>query len=132
MACQAPPPAATAEQASRLRANLDAGLDLYAAGDFVLAAHRFEEAAHGARGFRSVTLERKATAAACTSWLRARRLAEFSGCTQRLEGVHRRERRSDPGLNALLALGAVAGQRPLPPLRVPVSVHALLRAPEKP
>jgi hypothetical protein len=131
LACQASPPPATAVEAHRLRANLDTGLDLYAAGDFVLAAHRFAEAAHAARRFGSVPMERKATAAECTAWLRARRLGEFSHCTQRLEGVHRRERRSDPGLNALLALGAVAGQRPPPPVRVPASVHALLRAPEQ-
>lgn len=130
LACQSPPRPDPAE-ARRVRANVEAGLNLYDAGDFVLAAHRFHDAAEGARRVRSLPTERKATTAECTSWLRARRLAELADCTQRLETLHRRERRSDPGLNTLLAMGAVAGGRPIPPFRVPTAVHPMVRAAAK-
>ncbi|MDJ0847645.1 MAG: hypothetical protein QNK04_04585 [Myxococcota bacterium] len=107
------------------------GRVLYESGDFVLAANRFHEAAVGARNCGDLSMERKTTSAECTAWLRARRLSEFSSCTERLETLHRRERRSDPGLNTLLAMGAVAGGRPLPPFRVPSAVHPLVRAAAK-
>ena len=35
---------------------------------------------------------------------------------------------ADPGVNTLIALGAIAGQRPVPPLRIPRDVQPLLRA----
>ncbi|MBW2270545.1 MAG: hypothetical protein JRH16_18420, partial [Deltaproteobacteria bacterium] len=76
-------------------------------------------------------MERKATTAECTAWLQARKLGELASCTERLEALHRRERRSDPGLNTLLAMGAVAGDRPIPPFRVPSAVHPILRAAAK-
>ena len=76
-------------------------------------------------------MERRATQAECTSWLRARRLSDFSECTSRLETLHRREHRADPGLNTLLAMGAVAGGRPIPPFRVPAAVHPIVRAAAK-
>lgn len=127
-ACQMPPPAASNPEAARqVRENVRSGLDLYASRDFVLAARRFDEAAFGARSLGDLALERRSTTAECTAWLRARRLSELSSCTERLEALHRRERRSDPGLNTLLAMGAVAGQRPLPPLRVPSAVHPIVR-----
>lgn len=111
--------------------NVEAGLDLYGSGDYVLAAHRFREAAGGAYNCRDLPMQRKATTAECVSWLRARKLTDFSGCTERLEALHRRERRADPGLNTLLALGSVAGGRPLPPLRVPSAVAPIVRASAK-
>lgn len=114
-----------------MRANIDSGLALYEAGDFVLAAQRFREAAIGARNCGSLPMERKATTAACTALLQARLLDEFGACTERLEGLHRRERRSDPGLNTLLAMGAVAADRPIPPFRVPSAVHPIVRAAAK-
>jgi hypothetical protein len=114
-----------------VRENLDAGLDLYAAGDFVLAAQRFQDGAQGARRCGDLPMERKATTAECTAWLRARRLGDLSSCTLRLEALHRKERRSDPGLNTLLAMGAVAGHRALPPFRVPGAVHPMVRAAAK-
>jgi hypothetical protein len=120
-ACQTPPPP-DPDAARMVRENLDAGLDLYAAGDFVLAAQRFQDGA---------PMERKATTAECTAWLRARRLGDLSSCTLRLEALHRKERRSDPGLNTLLAMGAVAGHRALPPFRVPGAVHPMVRAAAK-
>ena len=39
--------------------------------------------------------------------------------------------RSDGGVNTLIAMGAIAGGRPLPALRVPHSVRPLLASPEK-
>jgi hypothetical protein len=128
-ACQSPPTRTLAPaEARRVEENVRSGLVLYESGDFVLAARRFREAGRGARGFGDLTLERKATTAECTAWLRARRLRDVSECTLRLEGLHRRERRADPGLNTLLAMGAVAGGRPIPPFRVPTAVHPIVRA----
>lgn len=112
--------------AERMRASLDAGLDLYDAGDFVLAARRFREAAARADSLEAPELGRKATAGECVAWLRARQLDELAECSQRLERRQRRARRSDPGVNTLVALGAVAGGRPLPTLRVPGSVRPLI------
>ncbi len=73
-------------------------------------------------------MERRAMTGECTSWLRARRLGELAECTERLEALQRRQRRSDPGLNTLLAIGAIAGGRPLPPFKVPNAVHPIVRA----
>ena len=133
LACQTPPPAKADDgaAAAEVRANIDSGLALYEAGDFTLAARRFREAASGARECGVLPMERKATTAECTSWLQARKLDQLSSCTERLEALHRRERRSDPGLNTLLAMGAMAGDRPLPPFRVPSAVHPILRAAAK-
>ena len=119
------------EAAAQVRANVDSGLLLYASGDYVIAAQRFREAAEGANRCGSLPMERKATTAECTAWLQARQLAELSACTERLEALHRRERRSDPGLNTLLAMGAVAGDRPILAFRVPPPVHPILRAAAK-
>jgi hypothetical protein len=105
-----------------------AGLDLYEAGEFTLAAERFHAAAGQARSARARTLEKKARTAECTAWLRARSLSDLAECTAQLERLQRRERRSEPGVNTLLALGAIAGQRPLPRLRVPNAVQPLVQA----
>jgi len=127
-ACHTPPPVApNPEEAREVRENVRSGLALYESHDFVLAAHRFNAAAAGARNCGDLAMERRATTGECTAWLRARRLDDLSGCTQRLEALHRRERRSDPGLNTLLAMGAVAGHRPLPPFRIPNAVHPIVR-----
>ena len=133
VACQTPPPppAPDPAEAAEVRANIDAGLSLYDAGDYVLAAQRFREAAIGARNCGSLPMERKATTAACASLLQARKLSEFGACTTTLERLHRRERRSDPGLNTLLAMGAISGDRPIPPFRVPSAVHPIVRAAAK-
>lgn len=131
-ACQATPnPPPDPNEARRVRADIEGGLNLYDAGDFVLAAHRFHAAAEGAERCGSLSMERRATQAECTSWLRSRRLADFSECTGRLETLHRKEQRADPGLNTLLAMGAVAGGRPIPPFRVPAAVHPMVRAAAK-
>jgi hypothetical protein len=124
--CQTPakytPDVAVAER------TLVEGLGLYDQGEFVLAATRFSEAAHGLRSAGHRERAREATAAECTAWLRARRLRELDDCSERLSALVRRSRHSDPGVNTLIALGAVAGDRPLPPYRVPPRVQRLLRA----
>ena len=109
-------------------ADAQAGLDLYAAGEFEMAAHRFGAAAAEARRCREPELERRARAAECTAWLRAGRPGRFAACTDRLETLQSRARVSDPGINTLIALGAIAGGRPLPPLRLPGEVRPVLRA----
>jgi hypothetical protein len=129
-ACQTPAPP-DPEQARHLHASVDAGLNLYEAGDYVLAARRFQEVAQVTRFHRDVPMERKIRTAECTAWLRARRLGDLSACSERLETLQRKGRRSDPALNTLLALGAVAGGRPLPPFRVPSAVHPIVRATAK-
>ena len=129
-ACQTPAPP-DPEQARRLHANVDAGLNFYEAGDYVLAGRRFQEAAQGARLYGDLPMEHKTTTAECTAWLRARRLGDLAACSERLEALQRKGRRSDPALNTLLAMGAVAGGRPLPPFRVPSAVHPILRASAK-
>jgi hypothetical protein len=129
-ACRTPAPPDPA-QARRVRASVDAGLNLYEAGDHVLAARRFQEAAQGAHRGGDLPMERKTTTAECAAWLRARRLEELAVCSERLEALQRKGRRSDPGLNTLLAMGAVAGGRPLPPFRVPSAVHPIVRATAK-
>ena len=106
--------------------NVETGLDLYGAGDFVPAAQRFGEAADEARRYRDSDLERRARAAECMAWLRAHRLGELSRCSVRLQALQLRARRSDPGVNTLLAFGAIAGRRPLPPLKVPNAVRPLV------
>lgn len=130
--CQSPRPATPDPAEARMVMDrVEAGLDLYDAGDYVLAARRFREAADGARRCEDLPMQRRATTAECTSWLRARRLGALAECTGRLETLHRKERRSDPGLNTLLAMGAVAGGRRLPALRVPTAVHPMVRAAAK-
>lgn len=112
---------------AQARANVTAGLDLYESGELVLAARRFHLASTQANALGERALEKKAVTGECTSWLRARRLGELAACTARLEQLQRRERRSEPGVNTLIALGAIAGQRPLPALRIPNTVEPLFR-----
>jgi hypothetical protein len=108
------PPGTAAAYTESVRA----GLDLYEGGEYVIAARRFEDASREAQFLRDGPGEKRAVAAACTSWLRARRVGEFARCTDQLEHLHRRANRAEPGLAALLALGAIAGDRELPPFRV--------------
>lgn len=121
-------PGARAAAAAAFRSSADAGLNLYTGGDYVLAARRFADAASHAHYLGDRDLEKNAIAAECMAWLRGRRLRELSGCSQRLEALQRRGRRSDPGVNTLIAFGAIAGNRPLPPLRIPSTVQPLVRA----
>ena len=110
------------------RRSAEAAIDLYEAGEFVLAAERFAQAARRASSAREESLERKSVTGECLAWLHARRLPELAGCTRRLEALQRRARRPDPAVNTLVALGAVAGRRALPPLRIPPSVRPLVQA----
>jgi hypothetical protein len=110
------------------RSSAEAALDLYDAGEYTLAAERFADAAERAAAAREDTLERKSVAGECLAWLHARRLPELAECSKRLEKLQRRARRPDPALNTLVALGAVAGDRALPPLRIPTSVRPLVQA----
>ena len=122
------PRTATDAAIAEVRGTVETGLNLYESGEFVLAAQRFANAADGAEAIGAREILRRAVAAECTSWLRARKLEELSACTARLEDLQRRHPRADPGVNTLIALGAITGQRPLPPLRIPDSVKPLIRA----
>lgn len=130
-ACESAPrvgPPDRAAEARRVMQEIRAGLDLHLAGDHALAAPRFRAASQGARRCRDVAMERRATAAECSAWLLARQLAELSECSARLEEVLRRERRSDGAASTLVALGAIAGGRPLPALRLPPDLQPLVSA----
>ena len=65
--------------------------------------------------------------AECVSWLRARAVSELDACTLRLDVLHQRANRSERGIGTLLALGAIAGNRPPPPFRIPEDVRPVLR-----
>ena len=113
-------------EASGQADRIEAGLDLYQVGEFVMAARRFGEVATAAGRDGDFATLKRARAAQCAAWLRARRLEDFDHCTARLETLQRRERRSDPGLNVLLAMGAIAGNRPPPPFKIPNAVGGVL------
>jgi hypothetical protein len=108
------------------RANA-AGLDLYAAGEYRVAARRFQDSGREARALRDREAEKRAVTAECASWLRARALEELADCTDRLGSLHRHAHRAAPGMGALLSLGAIAAERPLPLYRVSPDVAAVLR-----
>lgn len=122
-------PSADAQRAAQaeLRSRLDTGLALYADGEYAVAAPHFAHAARIAQQYGPRDLQARARAAECTAWLRAREVDLFAACSERLGVVQRKLRRSDPGRNTLVALGAVAGRRPLPDLRVPDNVRPLLQ-----
>jgi len=130
LACATPQPPAGDEAArhAQLRIALEAGEELYRQAEYVRAAERFRSAVDVANALGRQQAARNATAAECTSWLLARCLPELGDCTRRLEWFVRRERNSDPGVNTLLALGALADGRPLPSHPVPAPVHEMLRA----
>lgn len=123
-ACAAP----GARTGGRYEADLRAGLDLYEAQEYALAARRFGDAAEGAASRRDGERERRALAAACVAWLRADRREPFARCSERLEALYGRARRPEPGLGALLALGAIAGDRRLPEFRVDPAVYPVIRS----
>jgi len=129
VACSTAPTAAPrgGSNAAAARSNLSAGLGLYESADYTLAARRFEQAGQQARAAGDRGLEKQAVAAECTAWLRARELSELTDCTSHLEYLQRHSRSSDPGVNTLIAMGAIAGSRPLPPFRVPTSIQPLLQ-----
>jgi hypothetical protein len=109
------------------RRDLSAGLALYESSDYTLAARRFHQAVRHARAAGDRKFEKQAVTAECTAWLRARELSELADCTSQLEYLQRHSSRSDPGVNTLIAMGAIAGHRPLPPFRVPNDIQPLLQ-----
>ena len=112
---------------AQARASVRSGLGLYESAEYTLAARSFHAGAYQAREAGDFVLEKKAITAECTSWLRGRQIAELAECTQRLERIQRLDRRSEPGINTLIAFGAIAGERPLPQLRIPNTVQPLVR-----
>ncbi|MBW2290233.1 MAG: hypothetical protein JRG90_20755 [Deltaproteobacteria bacterium] len=129
IACETPAaaPGRGPSHAAAARSNLSAGLGLYESADFTLAARRFEAAGQRARAAGDRALEKQAVTAECTAWLRARELSEFNDCTTHLEYLQRHSRSSDPGVNTLIAMGAIAGNRPLPPFRLPTAIQPLMQ-----
>lgn len=127
-ACAAPPPRAAGGAALRFERAIEAGLQLYEAREYAIAADRFREASIEARALRDRASEKDALTASCTSWLLAQRMQEFAECSDSLTQLHHKARKPDPGLGTLLAMGAIAGDRPAPPFRIPHEVAGLLRA----
>jgi len=129
LGCETPavPPRHGPSNLAAAKSNLASGLGLYESADYTLAARRFEEAARRAHGGGDRSLEKHAVTAECTSWLRARELSEFTECTTHLEYLQRHSRSSDPGVNTLIAMGAIAGNRPLPPFRLPSAIQPLMQ-----
>lgn len=128
-ACQTPLATSTGEgaaAAAAFRSSIDAGLELYESREFPIAAEYFQHAAFHASRLGDRELERNAVVSECLAWMRARSLGELSDCSRRLEALQRRMRRSDPAVNTLIAFGAIAGGRPLPPLRIPNAVRPLV------
>ena len=108
--------------------SLRAGLDLYAAREFERAGAHFHEAAHTAIAIGNRDLAHRVLIAECTAWVRARQLEELDACAENLIRSQRRTRTADPRVNTLIAMGAIAGGRPAPSLRVPSAVRVVLRA----
>jgi hypothetical protein len=106
---------------------MGAGHRLYEEREYALAGRRFSEAAEYAHAHRQREPEKRATVAECVCWLRSRALPEFDDCTLRLDVLHQRANRSERGIGTLLALGAIAGERPAPPFRIPEDVSPVLR-----
>lgn len=124
-------PGPSLASSTELRAGIDAGLTLYESGEFVMAARRFRDAAMTAHALGDRATERNSVTAECVAWMRARRLGELSECTTRLESLQRRQQRTDPGVNTLMAVGAIVGDRPVPPFKIPNAVNPIVRAAAK-
>ena len=129
-ACVAPasrPVSSAPGVGSETHAAIADGVRLYEAGEYAMAARRFETGADGAEQLRDLALAWRATAAECTSWLLARQLREFDACGVRLERVQARNHESSGGTNALIALGAVAGGRTQPAVNIPPVIRTVMR-----
>ena len=126
VSCASSPSSRRADGPGELRRALGKGLELYDEGELVLAAAWFEEAAQHAQKLEDRTTARDATAAACVAWMRARQLAEFSSCAESLEGLQVALGVSDPGINVLIAFGAIAAARPPPHLAIPEAIGEVL------
>lgn len=125
--CASPPPPSPA-RAGYVEAEAEAGARLYQIGDYGLAARRFRAAADEAERCGQPVLESRVRIAECTAWLRGGDVNSFRHCTARLEVLHGELGHSEPGVNTLLALGAIARGEALPPFRLPPSVRRLLQS----
>ncbi len=123
-ASTAPPPRPA--PAGFVESEAEAGARLYRIGDYTLAARRFRAAADEAERCGEPMMESELRVGECTAWLRGGDLNAFRHCTARLETLHREIGRSEPGVNTLLALGAIARGEALPPFRLPAAVRPLL------
>ncbi len=126
MACATGPPPAPAA-AGFVEREVEAGMGLYAGGNYLLAADRLRAAAEEAERCDQPEAAVRIRVGECTAWLRGGNLAAFRRCTRRLEALQRQLGRSEPGINTLLALGAIARGEALPPYRLPASVRRLLQ-----
>lgn len=106
---------------------IDDGVRLYESREYPMAAQRFATGARLAEQLGDHPLAWRALAAECTSWLLARQLDAFDGCSVRLEALQRRTHETSGGTNALIALGAVAGGRSQPAVNVPRAVRQVTR-----
>lgn len=120
----APPPRSA--PVGFVESEAEAGARLYRIGDYTLAARRFRAAADEAERCDEPLMESELRTGECTAWLRGGELDAFRHCTARLEALHRDLGLSEPGVNTLLALGAIARGEPLPPFRLPAAVRPLL------
>jgi len=129
-ACVAPVPRPVASVPGigpETQAAIADGVRLYEAGEYAMAARRFEAGSALAEQLGDLPLAWRATAAGCTSWLLARQLREFDACGLRLESLQARNHEASGGTNALIALGAVAGGRPQPAVNVPRAIRTVMR-----
>ena len=108
-------------------ASLRAGLALYEEHEFARAGRQFHDAVETALRNGDRDLAHRATVAECTSWLRARQLREFCSCSKTLSVSQRRTRTTDPRVNTLIAMGAIAEGKSLPSLKTPRTVRSVLR-----
>jgi len=129
-ACVAPVPRPVASVPGigpETKAAVADGVRLYEAGEYAMAARRFEAGSALAEQLGDLALAWRATAAGCTSWLLARQLRELDACSLRLESLQARNHETSGGTNALIALGAVAGGRPQPAVNVPRAIRTVVR-----
>ncbi len=111
---------------SALDSELRSAQQLYESGNFSLAARRFESVARGADRIGDRELRIRATAAACWSWIADRDRDAVVRCTERLSVYEARQKRPDPRISTLLAMGAIAADQPLPRRALPNSVRPVL------
>jgi hypothetical protein len=122
-----PNPAARLVAERQLDTSIVDGIRLYESREYDLAARKFQQAAAQAQSLGDDGRRTDATTSECMAWLRARRLGELGDCSRRLEPMQRRQGRSEPGVNTLIAFGAIAAKRPLPSLAIPNSVRSLVQ-----
>ncbi len=125
--CASTAPTAPPATARLIESEVSAGMRLYQGGDFALAASRLRAAADEAGRCGEPVTEANIRVGECTAWLRGSKVEEFRRCTARLEVLQGELGYSEPGVNTLLALGAIARGEALPPFRLPRAVRQLLQ-----